>query len=70
MPLYYATLAICLLAYSDCEVENAVYAEITAPVFNSMQECHEKMIEYFNRRGFPNLKEDEDYQVIVICDNR
>lgn len=69
--MFYATLAICLLSYADCEVENAVYAEVTAPVFNNMQECHDKMREYVQQKSMPEtLKANEDYQVIVICDNR
>ena len=69
--MFYAILAICLLADADCEVENAVYAEITAPVFNTMKECHDKMIEYVQNKSMSEkLKANEEYQIVVICDDK
>ena len=69
--MFHAILFICLLSNPDCEIDNAVYTIQSESVFHSIGECNTKMTDYFYRMGFPiELKESEDYQVFIVCDNK
>ena len=66
--MYYALLIICLASELTCEVDNAIYAEQSPPMFNSKVECHTGALIHLHEISPPQLKENQKYQIEIECE--
>lgn len=39
--MFYALIVICLVGVSECDIDHAIYAEQSPPLFSSIEECVE-----------------------------
>jgi hypothetical protein len=70
--MFYATITVCMMGVIPCSVEQAMYAEQSAPVWTTMEECfsevalHVKQIDLSTMRGFV---EGAGYDIHISCDH-
>jgi hypothetical protein len=65
--MLYALVVVCLAAEPTCDVEHAIFAEQSPPLFNSETECHHGAIAHLQNERIPSLKAETDYQVVIEC---
>jgi hypothetical protein len=74
MDMFYATLIVCKAVTSDwdakqeCDLDHAVYAEQSPPIFDSEEECMDGVIERLYNYPIDGLDPDTQYDISIECE--
>ena len=68
--MFYALIVICAIGEPACDVEHALYAEQSPPLFSSPQECFDATVRHLHDMPLSDLrmKEGESYHLEVTCE--
>jgi hypothetical protein len=69
MTAFYALVVICALAEPTCDVEHAVYASQSAPIFDTEDECKDAAMAHVAHRQIPALVPGQEYQIEITCES-
>lgn len=67
--MFYALIVICALTEPTCDVEHAVYASQSAPIFGTEEECHDASRAHLGYTLIPALKFGTEYQIEITCES-
>lgn len=68
MTAFYALIVICALAEPTCDVEHAVFAIQSLPIFDTEDECKDAAMAHLAHRRIPALVPGHDYQIEITCE--
>lgn len=66
--MLYALIMICLAAEPVCDLDHAIWAEQSPPLYDSQAECEAASIHYLTTVSPPQLVEGAEYQIEVQCE--
>lgn len=66
--MFYALIVICTLTEPVCDAEHAVYADQSAPLFETEGECIAGARAHIVHTPLPMLKADTQYQIEITCE--
>lgn len=67
--MFYALIVICAITEPTCDVEHAVYASQSAPIFDTEDECREGARMHAAHQSIPALLPGNEYQIEITCEN-
>jgi hypothetical protein len=65
--MFYALLIVCLASAPECDLDNAVWAQQSPPIFESNDGCVRGAMSHLHEVPIPQLKENTEYQIDVEC---
>jgi hypothetical protein len=66
--MFYALLIICPAVAPACDLDRAVYAEQSPPIFASEDQCVMGALAHLREISLPQLKADTEYQIEIECE--
>jgi hypothetical protein len=65
--MWYALVAVCVASSTPCTIESAIWAQQSAPIFDSAEDCRDGVLEFLHKTEIPALKQDTQYDIEVDC---
>ena len=66
--MFYALLIICQAVAPVCDLDHAVYAEQSPPIFASEDRCVMGALAHLREMPLPRLEADTEYQIEIECE--
>ena len=66
--MFYALLIICTAIEPVCDLDHAVDAEQSPPIFASEDQCVTGALRHLHQRPLPRLEPNTEYQIEIECD--
>ena len=66
--MFYALLIICQAVAPVCDLDHAVDAEQSPPIFESEDQCIRGALRHLQERPQPRLEPDTEYQIEIECE--